>query len=85
MLVLAMEFSRGTWPRCRPSTGESVVHSERSARSTNHWGADFTERVPTSTQARRHSLKTEQRGPTILAAPHGRPMVYDREMLWIAE
>jgi hypothetical protein len=46
MLVLAMEFSRGMAARCRPSTGESDVHSERSAALLQQQGRRLRRRRP---------------------------------------
>jgi hypothetical protein len=82
MLVLAMEFSRGTGRRATPSKRRSD-DQEREVGSPKSipLGAGVAEEDRTGPKTRRRSLKTEQRCPTILAAPHGRPMVYDREML----
>ncbi len=81
MLVLAMEFSR--------STGRGATQQERSDVHERAVGTLRRRmRAPTSPKEwaeperpRGRSLKTEQRCPPALAAPHGRPMVCNREML----
>jgi hypothetical protein len=80
MLVLAMEFSRGTGRRAHPSKRRSDNQERAVDGSPATAGAPTSPKETEGPKARR-SLKTEQRRPTILAAPHGRPMVYDREML----
>jgi hypothetical protein len=78
MLVLAMEFSRGS-PAGKPPSGgaargqrEADAHRKTSTRSAS------PERPRTPFSGPCRSLKTEQRCPTVLAAPHRRPKVYDR-------
>jgi hypothetical protein len=78
MLVLAMEFSRGS-----PAVAPQTRRARRGKRAVGAvtaivGGAPTSPEEPRARQARRRSLKTEQRCPPVLAAPYRRPMVYDR-------
>jgi hypothetical protein len=79
MLVLAMEFSRGM--AVVPPQHGRVRRPQRAVDGSPATAGAPTSPKETEGPKARRSLKTEQRCPTILAAPHGRPMVYDREML----